>query len=199
MNRWFHFVDGQLHVEGVPAAELAANFGTPLYVYSRNALLDAFGEYQQAMPSDRGLVCFAVKANSGRAVLATLAGAGAGFDIVSGGELERVLAAGGDPGRVIFSGVGKSTGEMRQALTAGIRCFNIESEEELERLNAVALELGVTAPVSLRLNPDVSAGGHRYIATGGTTHKFGVPGDACLALAEKAHGAAGIEFTGLAC
>ncbi|MEM9058174.1 MAG: diaminopimelate decarboxylase [Pseudomonadota bacterium] len=199
MNRGFAYRAGRLCVEQVSLEDIAARFGTPVYVYSRSALCDAFDEYHNAFAGERALVCFAVKANSGRAVLATLAARGAGFDIVSGGELERVLAAGGPAERIVFSGIGKSEMELRQALNAGIRAFNVESGDELDRLNAVALDAGRQAPVCLRLNPDVNAGGHRYISTGGLEHKFGVPADACLELARQAQAAPGLAFRGLAC
>ena len=167
-------IDGQLHIEGVALAELATRFGTPLYVYSRAALEAAFWSYAQAFASTPHLVCYAVKANSSLAILNLFARLGGGFDIVSGGELTRVLAAGGDAGKVVFSGVGKTAAEMRQALEAGILCFNVESESELHRLNQVAGELGKIAPVSFRVNPDVDPKTHPYISTGLKESKFGV-------------------------
>jgi diaminopimelate decarboxylase len=167
-------LNGQLHFEGVALAELATRFGTPLYVYSRAALQDAYRSYAQAFANTPHLICYAAKANSSLAILNLFARLGCGFDIVSGGELVRVLAAGGDARKVVFSGVGKTSAEMRQALEAGILCFNVESESELHRLNKVAGELGKIAPVSFRVNPDVDAKTHPYISTGLKESKFGV-------------------------
>ena len=171
-----HFVyrDRQLHAEDVPLAEIAAAWGTPAWVYSRATLERHWRAFDDALADHDHLVCFAVKANSNLAVLDVLARLGSGFDIVSVGELERVLAAGGDPARVVFSGVGKRADEMRRALEVGIHCFNVESVAELERLNAVAGEAGRLAPVSLRVNPDVDAGTHPYISTGLKENKFGI-------------------------
>jgi len=191
-------LDG-LHLEGVSLAALAAEFGTPTYVYSRQALADAFGAWRQALDGRRALVCYAVKANSNLGVLSAFARMGAGFDIVSGGELSRVLAAGGDAARVVFSGVGKSAAEMRQALAAGIRCFNVESEAEIERLNAVAGELGTRAPIALRVNPDVDPKTHPYISTGLRSNKFGVAIDAARALYRRAAGLPHLRVSGIAC
>ena len=168
-------IDGMLHIEGVALAELASQFGTPLYVYSRAALEQAYRAYTEALVSTPHLICYAVKANSSLAILNLFARLGSGFDIVSGGELMRVLAAGGDAGKVVFSGVGKTSAEMRQALEAGILCFNVESESELARLNQVAGEMGKIAPVSFRVNPDVDPKTHPYISTGLKENKFGVP------------------------
>ena len=167
-------LDGQLHIEGVALAELASRFGTPLYVYSRAALETAYRTYTEAFLHTPHLICYAVKANPSLAILNLFARLGSGFDIVSGGELVRVLAAGGDAGKVVFSGVGKSVAEMQQALQAGILCFNVESESELHRLNQVAGELGKIAPVSFRVNPDVDPKTHPYISTGLKQNKFGV-------------------------
>ncbi|OOG23357.1 diaminopimelate decarboxylase [Thioalkalivibrio denitrificans] len=171
-----HFVynDGELHAEQVPLARIAEAHGTPCYVYSRATLERHWRAFDAALGDHPHLVCYAVKANSSLAVLNVLARLGSGFDIVSAGELERVLRAGGDPSRVVFSGVGKRTDEMRRALEAGIRCFNVESESELARLNRVAGEAGVAAPVSIRVNPDVDARTHPYISTGLKENKFGV-------------------------
>ena len=163
-----------LHVEEVSLEVIAGEFATPCYVYSRAALEAAFHAYDRALAAHPHLICYAVKANASLAILNLFARLGAGFDIVSGGELARVLAAGGDPGRVVFSGVGKRVEEMRAALDAGIHCFNVESESELARLNRVAGELGVTAPISLRVNPDVDAKTHPYISTGLKGSKFGI-------------------------
>ncbi len=182
----FDYRGGELHAEALPCAALAERYGTPLYVYSRAAIEAAYAAYAQALSGRQHLICYAVKANSNLAVLDLLARLGAGFDIVSGGELARVLAAGGDPAKVVFSGVGKTAAEMREALEAGIRCFNVESEAELERLDAVAGELGVVAPVSLRINPDVDARTHPYISTGLKENKFGIPIERALAVYRRA-------------
>src|SRR5947208_16847676 len=151
-----------LTAEGVSLADVAGRYGTPCFVYSRAALEGAFRQFDAAFGEAPHLVCYAVKANPNLALLNLLARLGSGFDIVSGGELARVIAAGGDPGKIVFSGVGKTREEMRQALAAGVLCFNVESESELERLNDVARELGRKAPVSLRVNPDVDAKTHPY-------------------------------------
>ncbi len=195
----FQFRQGELHVEDVPLSRLAAQFGTPLYVYSRAALTAAFLSFDQAFSGRDHLVCYAVKANSNLGILNLFARLGAGFDIVSGGELQRVLAAGGDAGKVVFSGVGKTTGEMRAALEAGILCFNIESEAEMERLDRVAGEMAKRAPVSLRVNPDVDPKTHPYISTGLKGNKFGVPIADALALYRKAAALPNLEVTGLDC
>lgn len=170
----FSYRDGQLFAEQVAVADIARDFGTPAYVYSRAAFENHYRAYDEALAGRPHLVCYAVKANSNLAVLNVLARLGAGFDIVSVGELERVLRAGGDPSRIVFSGVGKQPHEMRRALEVGVRCFNVESDAELDRLNAVAGDLGVKAPVSLRVNPDVDAGTHPYISTGLKENKFGI-------------------------
>ena len=189
--------DGGLHAESVPLAAIAARYGTPCYVYSRAALESAYREFQAACAARDVLICYAVKANSNLAVLNLLARMGSGFDIVSGGELERVLAAGGDPKKTVFSGVGKTEGEMRAALTTGILCFNVESEGELERLNSVASELRKTAPVSLRVNPDVDAKTHPYIATGLAETKFGIAYEDALPLYRKAAKLPGLRVIGI--
>ncbi|MDX5337087.1 MAG: diaminopimelate decarboxylase [Marinobacter sp.] len=170
----FNYRNGELYAEDVPVASIAERFGTPAYVYSRATLERHYRAYDSALNGRPHLVCYAVKANSNLAVLNVLARLGAGFDIVSAGELERVLRAGGDPARVVFSGVGKQEWEMKRALEVGVRCFNVESDTELDRLNKVAGELGVRAPVSLRVNPDVDAGTHPYISTGLKENKFGI-------------------------
>lgn len=170
----FHYQSGELFAESVSLRAIAEQYGTPCYVYSRAYLEQRFSEYSDALQGQDHLVCYAVKANSNIAVLNVLARLGAGFDIVSVGELERVLAAGGPAERVVFSGVGKTADEMRRALEVGIYCFNVESEAELERLNAVAAEMGVVAPVSIRVNPDVDAKTHPYISTGLRDNKFGI-------------------------
>lgn len=194
-----HRIDGRLHFEDVALDSLAERFGTPLYVYSRAALEAAYRAYADAFAAVPHLVCYAVKANSSLAVLNLFARLGAGFDIVSGGELARVLAAGGDPGKVVFSGVGKSAAEMRAALEAGILCFNVESESELHRLNRVAGELGRIAPISLRVNPDVDARTHPYISTGLRQNKFGVPIAQAHALYRQAASLPHLAIVGIDC
>jgi diaminopimelate decarboxylase len=192
-------VEGELWMEGVRLADVAARFGTPCYVYSRAAIETAWKAFDQALAGTDHLVCYAVKANSNLAVLGILARLGSGFDIVSGGELARVLAAGGRADRVIFSGVGKTVEEIRAALLAGIRCFNVESEPELERLDAVAGALGVRAPVSLRVNPDVDARTHPYISTGLKGNKFGIAHEGAVAAYELAARLPNLEVTGIDC
>ncbi len=195
----FSYRDGHLHAEDVPLADIAAQFGTPCYVYSRATLERHWRVFDAALGTHPHLVCYAVKANSSLAVLQVLARLGSGFDIVSAGELERVLRAGGDPAKVVFSGVGKQAPEMRRALEAGIRCFNVESEPELLRLDRVAGETGMTAAVSLRVNPDVDARTHPYISTGLRDNKFGI--DVGIALHAYQHAAAlpNIRVTGIDC
>lgn len=188
-----------LTLEGVALADIAARFGTPTYVYSRAALTDAYQAYQQALGMRKALVCYAVKANSSLGILSVFAKLGAGFDIVSGGELARVLAAGGDPGKVIFSGVGKSIDEMRFALETGIGCFNVESAAELDRLNDVATQLGKRAPIAFRVNPDVNPNTHPYISTGLRGNKFGVAFTEALDLYRKAARMPAIEISGIDC
>ncbi len=192
-------VGGELRLEGHALQALARRFGTPLYVYSRAAMHDALAAYQQALQGRRHLLCYAMKANSSLAVLQTFSQAGCGFDIVSGGELARVLAAGGDASRVVFSGVGKSRAEMRQALQAGVRCFNVESTGELRCLNEEALALGRRAPVSLRVNPDVDAGTHPYISTGLKGNKFGIAHGEALAAYRLAASLPGLQVVGIDC
>ncbi|MDE1168609.1 MAG: diaminopimelate decarboxylase [Pseudomonas sp.] len=170
----FNYRDGELFAEGVALSAVAARFGTPTYVYSRAHIQAQYRAYADALSGMSHLVCFAVKANSNLGVLNVLARLGAGFDIVSGGELERVLAAGGKADRIVFSGVGKTRDDMRRALEVGVHCFNVESTDELERLQVVAAEMGVRAPISLRVNPDVDAGTHPYISTGLKENKFGI-------------------------
>src|SRR5689334_24729069 len=195
----FEYRGGELHAEEVPLAEIARRHGTPVYVYSRATLTRHFHAFDQPLDGHDHLVCYAVKANSSLAVLQVLAKLGAGFDIVSGGELARVLRAGGDPRKVVFSGVGKSVAEMRQSLVAGIGCFNVESEAELARLNDAALSLKKRAAIALRVNPDVDPKTHPYISTGLKANKFGVE----IAEAERLYALArtlpGLEITGVAC
>ena len=191
--------NGELTLEGLALSEVARRFGTPCYVYSRAALESAFRAFDEGLAGVEHLVCYAVKANSNLAVLDVLARLGAGFDIVSAGELARVLAAGGRADRVIFSGVGKSEAEMRAALEAGIRCFNVESEPELARLDAVAASLGKRAPVSLRINPDVDARTHPYISTGLAGNKFGIPHARALDAYRRAASLPHLRVTGIGC
>ena len=195
--------DGTLHVENVPLSALASEFGTPTYIYSKPMLEAAYREYADALnnhPAGRNaLVCYAIKANSNIAILQTFARLGAGFDIVSGGELRRVLHAGAEASKVVFSGVGKSAEEMAFALEKGIRCFNIESAPELERLSAVAAKLGKRAPVSLRVNPDVDAKTHPYISTGLKENKFGVAFAEARDIYRRAVDLPGIHIVGIDC
>ena len=190
---------GALHAENVSLAEIAARYGTPCYVYSRAALTGAFAAYGAALGKLDATVCYAVKANANLAVLNVFARLGAGFDIVSGGELARVLAAGGDAGKVVFSGVGKSRGEMRAALEAGIYCFNVESAAELQHLEEVAGTLGKRAPIAFRVNPDVDPKTHPYISTGLKTSKFGVSYEDALPLYRQARALAHLDIRGIAC
>ncbi|EGR0109530.1 diaminopimelate decarboxylase [Vibrio vulnificus] len=191
--------DGQLWAEEVSLTSLAEQYGTPLYVYSRATLERHWHAFDRSVEGHPHLVCYAVKANSNLGVLNTLARLGSGFDIVSGGELERVLAAGGDPRKVVFSGVGKTEAEMRRALELNIKCFNVESEPELERLNRVAGELGVKAPISLRINPDVDAQTHPYISTGLRDNKFGIAFDRAPAVYQFAQSLANLNVQGIDC
>lgn len=195
----FEYRNHQLHAEDVPLAALAAQYGTPCFVYSRAALEQQFRSYQRALEGRDHLICYAVKANSNLGVLSVLARLGAGFDIVSGGELARVLAAGGSPDRIIFSGVGKTVEEMQAALEAGIHCFNVESLPELERLSAVADNMDLTARISLRVNPDVDAGTHPYISTGLKENKFGLDINQAVDFYKKARTLPGIEIIGVDC
>ena len=195
----FAYRDGMLHAEDVPLPQIAAAHGTPCFVYSRAALLSRFEEFRQALAGRDTLLCYAVKANSNLAILNLLARAGAGFDIVSGGELARVIAAGGDPTRVVFSGVGKTKDEMHQALVAGIFCFNVESSAELERLDAIAGQAGKRASIALRVNPDVDAKTHPYISTGLRSNKFGVAYAEALDLYRRARVLPNVDIAGIAC
>jgi diaminopimelate decarboxylase len=190
---------GVLHAESVALSDIATRFGTPSYVYSRAVLEAALDEFQQALAGVDSLVCYAVKANSNLALLDVLARRGAGFDIVSGGELQRVLAAGADPQKVVFSGVGKTAAEMEFALSTGILCFNVESASELDRLNEVAGTLGKTAPISLRVNPDVDAKTHPYISTGLKENKFGVAYEEALDLYRHAAQLPNLQIDGIDC
>ncbi len=192
-------LQGVLHIESIPLTALAKRYGTPCYVYSKAAITESFREFERAFASLHPLICYAVKANGNLSILQLLAGLGAGFDIVSGGELSRVLAAGGDPGKVVFSGVGKSAAEMAEALRVGVMCFNVESAAELDRLSHVASESGLVAPISLRVNPDVDPGTHPYIATGLKDSKFGIAYKDALALYQKAARLPGIRIIGIDC
>ncbi|HEY8554167.1 MAG TPA: diaminopimelate decarboxylase [Burkholderiales bacterium] len=194
----FAYKKGRLWAEDCDLAAIAAAVGTPCYVYSRAAIEERWRAFDDAFGGRRHLVCYAVKANSNLAVLEVLARLGSGFDITSGGELERVLAAGGDPARVVFSGVGKTEAEMRRALEAGIACFNVESPSELETLDRVAGELGVRAPMSFRVNPDVDPLTHPYVATGLRESKFGVDIAEALDLYRRARRLAHIDVKGVA-
>lgn len=195
----FAYRNSVLCAEAVPLDEIARAHGTPCYVYSRAAIERAFAQYTAALANRDALVCFSVKSNSNLAVLALLARLGAGFDIVSGGELARVLAAGGDARRIVFSGVGKSEAEIAQAIEAGILCLNLESEAELERVAAVAARLGRRAPIAFRVNPDVDAKTHPYISTGLKQNKFGVAQDDAERLYRRAASLPAIEVVGIGC
>jgi diaminopimelate decarboxylase len=195
----FSYQNGVLNAESTPLSAIAEEFGTPAYVYSKAALLGNFGAYADACKGRDALVCYAMKANSNLAVVDLLARAGAGFDIVSGGELLRVIAAGGDPGKVIFSGVGKTVDEMKLALDNDILCFNVESIPELHRLNQVAGEMGKRAPVSLRVNPNVDAKTHPYIATGLKANKFGVAFSDALETYRAAARLPNLDVVGIDC
>ncbi|MHB0766397.1 diaminopimelate decarboxylase [Stutzerimonas sp. NM35] len=195
----FSYRDGQLFAEGVALSALAQRFGTPTYVYSRAHIEAQYRAYADALSGMPHLVCFAVKANSNLGVLNVLARLGAGFDIVSRGELERVLAAGGQPERIVFSGVGKTRDDMRRALEVGVHCFNVESTDELERLQQVAAELDLVAPVSLRVNPDVDAGTHPYISTGLKENKFGIAIADAEAVYVRANELSNLEVVGVDC
>ena len=195
----FTIKNNHLHVEKRALADIAREFSTPCYVYSKDALTQAFTNFSAGFADCSHLVCFAVKANPNLAILNLFARLGAGFDIVSGGELARVLAAGGDPKKVVFSGVGKTEAEMKAALNAGIFCFNVESASELKRLNQVALSMGKIAPVSLRVNPNVDAKTHPYISTGLKNNKFGVAYEEALGIYEQAASMPGIAIHGVDC
>ncbi len=195
----FSYRENQLYCEDAALEELAERYGTPLYVYSRRAIEGAYGAYDAALKGRSALVCYAVKANSNLAVLDVLARRNAGFDIVSGGELARVLAAGGDVGKTVFSGVGKSEPEIEAALKANVACFNVESSGELDRIDSVAQRLRRRARVALRVNPDIDARTHRHISTGLKNNKFGVAYDDTLALCRLACARPALELTGLGC
>jgi diaminopimelate decarboxylase len=195
----FHYKDGKLYCEEVSLEEIAGSVGTPSYVYSTLSILSAWRAYDEAFKGVPHLVCYAVKANSSLAVLSTLAKAGSGFDIVSGGELFRVIRAGGDPGRVVFSGMGKTAAEIEQALRAGIRNFNCESEAEPALIDSIAGRLGVTARFSLRVNPDVNAETHPYISTGLRDHKFGIDIAAAADVYRRSRTLRNVTASGVSC
>lgn len=195
----FTLKNNTLHAEDVSLEQLAQDFGTPLFVYSRQALREAWQSYDYATQGRDVLICYAMKANSNLAILHEFARLGTGFDIVSGGELARVIAAKGDPAKVVFSGVGKQPWEIEAALDANIKCFNVESEAELERIAAIALKRGVKARISLRVNPDVDAKTHPYISTGLKDNKFGVDINEALAIYRRAQQLPSLEITGLDC
>jgi diaminopimelate decarboxylase len=195
----FAYREGRLYAEDVALEDLARKHGTPLFVYSRAAMLSSLAAYQRGFAGRKVKICYAMKANSSLGVLQVFARAGCGFDIVSGGELERVLAAGARGGDIIFSGVGKTRREMRRALEAGVACFNVESEEELEVLSAVAQEAGAVAPVSLRVNPDVDPKTHPYISTGLKGNKFGIAHQRALHAYQRAAELPGLRVAGIDC
>jgi diaminopimelate decarboxylase len=195
----FAYEDNALFAEALRVSELAATYGTPLFIYSKAAMLSALAAYQRGFEGRDAQICYAMKANSSLAVLQVFARAGCGFDIVSGGELERVQAAGGDAGKIIFSGVGKTRAEMRQALGAGIGCFNVESEAELDVLSDVALAMGLRAPVSIRVNPNVDPKTHPYISTGLKGNKFGVAHEDAVRIYRHAASLGGLKVVGIDC
>ncbi len=199
MKHFSLHTDGRVYAENLPVVDLAKQYGTPLYVYSRAALTEHFQAFADALQGKEHLICYAIKANSNLAILQIMAQLGAGFDIVSGGELARVVAAGGDPKKVVYSGVAKSVSEIEYALNLGIKCFNVESEAEMERINEVALRVGKVAPISIRVNPDVDAGSHPYISTGLKTNKFGVPIERAYNLYLHAKTLAGVAIEGIDC
>ncbi len=196
---FFHYQDNALCVEGQPLAALARAHGTPLFVYSKASMLNALAAYERGFAGRKAMVCYGMKANSSLGVIAVFAQAGCGFDIVSGGELTRVLAAGAEPSKIIFSGVGKTRADMRAALEIGIACFNVESEAELEVLSEVAVSMGKRAPVSIRVNPDVDAQTHPYISTGLKGNKFGVAHDRAVAVYLRAASLPGLRVVGIDC
>lgn len=196
---FLRYQSGVLNAEDLPLPQIAEQFGTPCYVYSRNAIEHAYLAYEQALAGSEHLICYAVKANSNLAVLNVLARMGSGFDVVSSGELDRVLAAGGSASKVVFSGVGKTRAEMRHALEAGIYCFNVESEAELHQLQEVASAVQQTARISLRVNPDVDAKTHPYISTGLSENKFGIAVNAAKAVYRTAADLPNIEVCGIDC
>lgn len=196
---WLNYKDGELWADGVPLADIAGQFGTPCYVYSRRAIEQRWQAYDRALQGLAYQICYAVKANSNLAVLQTLVRLGSGFDIVSVGELERVLRAGGDPQSIVFAGVGKRDDELQRALEVGIGCFNVESFSELDQLNNVAGKLGRTAPVALRVNPDVDPNTHPYIATGLKQNKFGIAADQARSAVGRVQQMPFLDLRGIGC
>lgn len=194
-----HYAHSQLHVEGCAVAPLAQEYGTPLFVYSKASMLAALAAYQKGFSGRNAQICYAMKANSSLAVLQLFAKAGCGFDIVSGGELARVLAAGAEASKIIFSGVGKTRAEMREALRVGIGCFNVESEAEIDVLNEVAISVGSKARISIRVNPNVDPKTHPYISTGLKGNKFGVAHERTLATYQRAAALPGLQVVGIDC
>lgn len=195
----FFYQQGQLYAEKVPLADIAVQYGTPCFVYSRSAIEQQWRSYEIALGKRPHLICYSVKANGNLAILNLLARLGSGFDVVSAGELGRVIQAGGDPRKVVFSGVGKQADEMKAALTAGIKCFNVESRQELQLLNTVAGQMNCKAPVSIRVNPDVDAMTHPYISTGLKENKFGISVDEAEFVYREAAGLAHLQLTGIDC
>ena len=195
----FNYRGDTLFAEEVAVADIVQEYGTPCFIYSRATLERHYRVYQEALDGLPNLICFAVKANSNLAVLNVLARLGAGFDIVSGGELDRVIAAGGDMAKVIFSGLGKTKAEIERGLEVGIRCFNVESSAELERINSIADSLGIKAPISLRVNPDVDAKTHPYISTGLKESKFGIAANQAVAVYKHAASMSAISLIGIDC
>lgn len=193
----FHFFNGQLQAEGVPLSAIADEFSTPTFVYSKASIVTAYENFQNAFSGHEHLICYSVKANSNLGILSLLASMGSGFDIVSGGELHRVITAGGDPAKVVFSGVGKQAWEIQLALESGIACFNLESASELHLLNELAVKLGKVAAISVRVNPDVDANTHPYIATGLKANKFGVSARDAMMIYRKAQQLPNIEIKGI--
>ena len=196
---YFNYKGDSLLAEAIPVADIAQKYGTPCFIYSRATLERHYGVYQKALEGCPHLICFAVKANSNLAVLNVLARLGAGFDIVSGGELERVIAAGGDTSKVIFSGLGKTEAEIERALQLGIYCFNIESGAELDRIDRIAQRLGKKAPISVRVNPDVNTDTHPYISTGQKENKFGISYEQAIDIYRRAAILEGIKILGIDC
>lgn len=194
-----HYRDNVLHIEGVPVTDIVAHWGTPCYIYSRGAIKQQWQDFSRSLAEYPHQICYAVKANSNLAVLNVLAKLGAGFDIVSGGELARVLAAGGEASKIVFSGVGKTKDEIKQALQANINCFNVESAEELKRIEAIAKELNLSAPIALRINPDIDAGTHPYISTGLKENKFGIAIHDAYELYHYAAKSDALKIKGVAC
>ena len=196
---YFNYKGDSLLAEAIPVADIAQKYGTPCFIYSRATLERHYGVYQEALEGCPHLICFAVKANSNLAVINVLARLGAGFDIVSGGELERVIAAGGDTSKVIFSGLGKTEAEIERALQLGIYCFNIESGAELDRIDRIAQRLGKKAPISVRVNPDVNTDTHPYISTGQKENKFGISYEQAIDIYRRAAILEGIKILGIDC